>query len=212
MRVLLTMMDAMPVYLDDKLMTGDAADLAAALAAAKAKLAGTRRVIVEVTRGGEPVAVGDLASLGQQPVGDAELRLYSADTVDLALSILRPTMAMLEDLRQKQTQAADAFTGDNLAEGMRLLGQTMEAWNQAPQAVINSAALLNIDLRELSPQGRGADELATGLVEQLRALCEQLKAGDSVALADTLTYEWPQITDQWKALAQNLIQKIESQP
>ena len=195
----------MAIYLD-----GQPADLAgdtlgAVIDAARARLAAAGRLLVEVSLNGEAYHGDDLRAQRQSPVGGGEVILVSADPRELAGTTLQQVRASLEDARAAQHDAAERFQQDQPAEAMQQVGRAIEVWQGTQQAVVQSARLVGIDLNQRVFENQPMSVVIDSLVLQLRSLRDLLSAGDTVGLADSLAYEWPELTDRWDRLLGEMI-------
>lgn len=201
----------MTVFLDDEPAALDGDTLATLLASAQEKLEMDGRVVVEVRVGDRTLVGDDLAQDAAKPLGDEEVRLYSADPRTLAGDTLRHVRDRLEQARDTQQQAAQHLQRDEAGDGLTRLGELVAVWQQTQQAVVFSAGLVGIPLDELDVDGQSVVDLANELLEQLRSLKEHVTHPDTVALADALAYEWPAVLEKWHSLVSLLIERIESE-
>lgn len=197
------------IYLDDQRVQLEGSDLESVLTSAKQKLAATGRVVVEVQVDGQSLLGETFEQQRNVPLKDAELRLYSADPHDLAVGTLEQVRGRLDDILDAQRQAAELFQQDQVAQGMAQVGRTIEAWQQVQQAVLSSMQLLGIDLDEKTVDGETLEQIADALIDKLRGLRDLLAAADTVGLADTLGYEWPETVERWDRLITELVKWIE---
>lgn len=199
----------MAVFLDDEPLEVSGGDLAAVLEAAQRRLKPEGRIVVEVQWEGRTLDSDQLRAHRHQPVEGVEVRLYSAEPGELALEALDQLRERLEASGQSLEQAAEAFQSDRPDEGMRLLAQGLDIWQRLPQAIMQVAELLGIDLAKLDPAvdvAAATEELA----ERLRLLRDQVQVQDTLALADTLAYEWPGIVEKWQGFIEQIIRQIET--
>lgn len=199
----------MAVYLDDRAVFWEGASLAELLASARRELQSQGRVVVEVKLDGRTLPAEELEQCGSDSVGGAEVRLYSADTRSLAIDALEQVRYRLGAARQQQGAAADLLQQDKAVEALQQVAQATEAWLQVQQAVQMAAAMGGINLDALEVDGRPVSELMEGLVAGLRNLKELLTHRDTVALADALAYEWPELTDRWDRLIEVMVDRLE---
>jgi hypothetical protein len=190
----------MPTFLDDQPVDLSGPDLAHVLSQAQQRAQAVGRVIVEVQVNGEALVGEELQNRGGAPVAGAELRLYTAEPRELALATLEQLGPMLADARVAQAEAADLLRRDEAAEAMKRIAQAMSVWQQSQQAVQSCTTLAGVDLSERTVEGQPIRAFTEALLNQLRGLRDQLAAGDTVALADSLEYEWPEMTDRWERL------------
>ena len=200
----------MAIFLDDEAVALAGEDLETVLDSARQHLQADGRVVVEVRVDERSLSTEDLEQADQTPVAGREVRMYTADPRSLAVETLQQLRGQLEELRRLQEQAAERFQQDEATEALKQVGELVQIWLQTQQAVGHAAALLGVDLDQMGVDGRSVSEIANELAEKLRELKELLSAQDTVAIADTLLYEWPGIVDQWDRLVGRLIEAIEA--
>jgi len=201
----------MTVYFDDEPTDLAADNLAALLEAASDRLSGDGRMIVEVKIEDETFDLERLDEAQDVPVASREVRLTTADPSRLAVQTLYALQGAMEGLRQTQADAAEKLQEDKPSEAMASLQNALAVWMQAQQAVLDSARVSGVDLDELKVEQQPASEIINQLVGMLHELKETVEAGDTVALADSLAYEWPDMIDRWQLLVGALIDRLDPQ-
>ena len=199
----------MAIFLDDQAVELGGGDLAAVLQAAQQRLAADGRVVVEVQLDGESLAGNELELRQNAQVGQAELRLYSAAPAEVAMETLEQVRHRLEAVRQTQGEAADLLQQDRAAEALQKVAVSVEGWMQTQQAVAMVAGLTDIDLNAITVDDQPVAAITESLVDALTTMKELLGAGDTVAMADALAYEWPEHVDAWDRLVEQLLTEIE---
>ena len=205
----------MPVYLDQQPAQLSAPTLGQLLAAAREHLAAPaggppRRVVVEIAVDGQPVPEAQLNDRLGDDIAQQEVHLTTADPRDLAVQTLRDVQHALGQAQQLQQEAADLLQQDQTPAALQKVGQSIETWLQVQQAVLQSTVLLSINLDQLEVDGQPAHALTTDAVQQLQDIKTFIQANDTVALADALQYEWPEITQHWHTLIDTLVTTIEN--
>ena len=211
----------MPTYIDDQPVSLPGPSLKELLDAARARLAepdpaatsarrGPGRVVVEILLDGEKLDPDTLAARGGEDMSDHEIRMNTADPARLAVDTLEQVRGRLADAATAQKQAATLLQQDQAQAGYEMVGGSVAAWLQVQQAVLHTAMLLGINLDELKVGDQPAHEVTQRSLEQLETVKEHLQAQDPVGLADSLAYEWPELTDQWFGLIDTLIEAIEA--
>jgi hypothetical protein len=199
----------MPIYLDDEPADLSGATLDAVLDAARERASQSGRVVVEVQADGRPLLGEELEARRGAPLGSADLRLYTADPREREVTTLGLIGARLADARQAQTEAAELLQQDQPAEAMKRVGQAIEVWQEAQRAVLYSAALTGVRLEERTFDGRPFTAFTDELLTRIKGLRDLIASRDTVALADALAYEWPEVIDRWERLIVELIGWIE---
>ena len=204
----------MQVYLDEQAIELPGPNLAALLDAARRRLADAegepQRVVVEVAVDGHKLAEDQIAERAEEDLGDQEVRLVTADPKQLAVETLEQVRGRLGEAQEMQQEAADLLQQDQTQPALQKVGESIEAWLQVQQAVLQSAVLLGIDLDQLDIDGQPAHALTTEALERLEDIKTFIQANDTVALADALQYEWPETTDQWHRLIDQVIAAIQA--
>lgn len=198
----------MPVHIDDLPVAIEPGPLGDVLLAAQKQLEADGRIIVEVLLDGAPLIGDDLFDRQNETVGDATLNLVTANPRELVVDTLGEIHRMLQVASESQTEAADCLQRDDEAGAYERIGDAMTIWQQTERAVRESAQIMEFTLDDLLVEERTFSELTAGLIEQLGALRSLLQARDTVALADTLQYEWPDTTMLWQKAVEQLIEKI----
>ena len=200
---------AMPIFLDDQRVDLDGDDLGQVLAAAGSVLGDSGRIVVEVSLNGQTIGGSEIEARGNEAVGDGELRLYSANPHDLARSTLEALMDQLDRAVGHQNEAAELIHRDEQQPAMVALGQAIDIWQQTYAAVMQTAGVLALDVQGLCVGDRAATDVLGDLAGQLGALRDAIAGADSVAVADALAYEWPQMAADWKQLLLGMIDAID---
>lgn len=196
---------SMPIYLDGESVDLAGDDLAAALLAARDRVGPAGRMIVEVELNGRPLLGPELDAAMSTPLAGAELRLVTADPRELALSALRQVRERLDDARTCQNAAADFLQKDRANDAVKEIGKAMEDWQQTQQAVSFANALLDIDLTQRTFEDAPASEVTNTLIDRLKSLRDLIESRDTVALADSLQYEWSETADQWQRFVDQMV-------
>ncbi|MEL7088654.1 MAG: hypothetical protein AAGL98_09485 [Planctomycetota bacterium] len=204
----------MQVYLDEQAIELPGPNLASLLDAARRRLAdaegAVRRVVVEVAVDGHKLGEDQIAQRAEDDLGDQEVRLTTADPQQLAVDTLDQVRGRLAEAQEMQQEAADLLQQDQTQPALQKVGESIEAWLQVQQAVLQSAVLLGIDLDTLDIDGQPAHALTTAALERLEDIKVFIQANDTVALADALQYEWPETTSQWHRLIDEVIAAIQN--
>lgn len=198
----------MAILLDDATLEVPGPRLGEALQAAQARCEGTGRMLVEVKIDGQTVPGDQLETLAEREVGEAEVRMFSADPQTLTSSILEQVGHRLEEAQTMQTEAADLLQRGESQAGLKKVGEAVEPWLQTQQAVLQSAHIMGIELSTLEVDGEPLQSAINELVTRLKELRDLVNAQDTVGLADVLQYEWPDTTEKWRSLVKTLRQRI----
>ncbi|MEM9418683.1 MAG: hypothetical protein AAGA25_06440 [Planctomycetota bacterium] len=199
----------MQVILDEQTVELDGPSLGELLHAARKRLADdSGRVVVEIAIDGRRLDDQQITDRQSEDVSDLSVAFTSADPKALAVETLEQVRTRLTDAEDDQKEAADLLQRDQKQNALQKVGSSIEAWLQVQQAVLQSTVLLGINLDDLSVDGEPAHALTTQAVERLNDVKEFIQADDTVALADSLEYEWPETTAKWHTLIDELIKAI----
>ncbi len=199
----------MPVFIDDARVELGGDDLAGVLESARRHLQPRSRVVVEVEVDGRRVPPDELEDAARRPVAGAEVRLTSADPRQLVTETLEQVQRRLDEARQVHEAAAEQLQADQADKAMAELGQAIEIWIQTQQSVLHTSMLLGLDLSSLRVGETRFEDLTAELLSRLQSLKAHLSSRDTVALADELAYEWPEVIEQWQQLIALLLQRVE---
>jgi hypothetical protein len=199
----------MDVFIDNDPAQLTGANLGDLIASARAKLETTSRIIVEVRVDGRTLSAEEFDALTDSQPAAEEVQFITADPYSLATVTLGEVRDALTTARQAQQQAAELLQSDNAAQAMDHIRHALAVWQQAQQALLQSAQLLDVPLDDLTVADRPMAELVDELGELLNQVREQLTAGDFLGLADTLAYPLTDALDTWAALIDAMCGKIE---
>jgi hypothetical protein len=200
----------MPIYLDDEAIALSGNSLGDVLHAAREQIAEQGRVVVEVQIDGQSLVDHEIDEQQDAAIGQREVRLFTADPVTLAVGTLGQVRDVLDVAQRVQTDAAELFQQDRSGDAIQRVAEAMSIWQQTQQAVLHSAVLLELDLDQREVEGIAVSETVNDLITHLTSLRDQLAAGDTVAVADALAFEWPQTVERWQKLIDAMIGWIEA--
>ena len=187
----------MAIYLDGRAVQLAGSDLRAVLEDAQKTAGLTGRVIVEVELDGKLLIGDELEKAGDTLIAAAELRLASAEPVELATSTLEQVRGGLAEAKRSAVEAAELLQSDKRGEAMKRIARAVELWQQAQHAVDATVGFVGIKLDARAFEGKPVADFGASLAQQLASLKDLLTANDSLALADSLAYEWPETIDRW---------------
>ena len=199
----------MAVRIDDEPVALEANSLRSLLAAAREHLAPAGRMVVQVQVDGETIIDEALDSDARPDFDSTDVQVYSAKPAELAVGALEQARATIDQARQEQEQAAELLQKDEPAEALARVGESIQGWIQAQQAVTAVAQLLGLDLSTIAVEDDTIAERTQELLARLVELKGLIEANDLVTLADALAYEWPETTQRWDAALGALVQHIE---
>ena len=202
------MMLAMVVYIGDEPVDLAAMDLGAVLTQPSQHLVLSGRIVVDVELDGQRLDMEALATQGQSPNDQSQVRLIMSDPRAVVSCALEDAGDNLYKAKQIQTEVAELLQQDQQAETIQRVTSVVQVWQETYQAVTQSVALLAIDLHTLAVEILPVADLIQALLDRLKVLQDLLMARDIVGLADTLLYEWPQIIDQSEQLISTIVEVV----
>ena len=197
----------MPHLLDETPLDTPAGTLRELLAAARERL-GQERIVVEVRDDGRVLPVEEIDERMLRPLGGASLELVSADPRTLAVSALDGALDELGALGGVQAEAADKLQADRPGAAFSLLGDALASWLRVSAVVTQCCELTGVELASLDAGGRTGEQAAKELATRLREVRTQIEAQDTISLADSLGYVWPEVVDRWIALVSDLQRRV----
>jgi hypothetical protein len=196
--------------LDGQALSVGESNLAGVMRAARAVLEPAGRIVVEVVIDDQPVTPEELAQAQDVSVVGRKIVLASADPRELAADALEAAHRQLDAAQTDLIAASQLIQQDRASEGMKKLSEALEVWQNTQQAVVQSAALLKIDVQTLTAGEQSAESLFTQTADRIRQLRELVTASDLLGLADTLAYEWPETTRAWQVMIDTLLKRIDA--
>lgn len=198
----------MQVLVDSRPLDAEGSTLGELIDAAHESLRGSGRLVVEVRVDGALIEAGTLDAQMNEPVTGETVELATADPRTLAQETLGQVAAVLGDVRDVQEKAAGLLRSDQPGDALEQVREAVGVWQQAQASVMHSAQLLGLDLDGMTLEGESAPAVIEQLADQLKALREQLNAGDWLGLADTLEYELTEAAERWTQLIAELQRRI----
>lgn len=185
----------MRVTLDDTTLLETAGTLGEALAAARDAAERRGRIIVEVLCDGEPASPDELSSADalSRPARASEVSLISADPRELVATTFDDAASALQDLRETQRELAEKIHKGSITEATAVLGEVLEVWSAARQALEQGSEMASIDLTNDDTVA----DLAAGLTERLREVMRAVEQRDWSTLADELEYDLAEQAERW---------------
>jgi len=200
----------MRVLIDDRPcdVTGDSVRDALTEAASRAESTG--RVIVEVVVDGERWGESELGS-PERCAGTADLvHLISADRRELVCRTLGEASDVLSEIDELQRSAAEAVQVGDTADGMTRLAEALELWLLVQRSISMSLQTMDLDLDAVRHDGEPVGDSVNALEGQLRGVRDALTSQDSVALADTLLYELPDVIEHWRGILGSVQRQVQA--
>ena len=194
----------MRVLLDENTCDVSADTVSQAIAAAAALAEARGRMIVEVLVDGR-AWTGEALDRLDDSVSADELRLTSADTKQLICDTFADAAVALTDAERLQQSAAELLQADRAQAAMEKLHEALSIWSSVQQAVTMGVELAEIDLdqagvasADASSSAKPSGNAIDALNQQLQIVHQALESKDTVALADALMYQLPDVVRQWQ--------------
>ncbi|QDU33805.1 hypothetical protein KS4_18630 [Poriferisphaera corsica] len=200
----------MKVYLDDQLLELEVSTVGDAVEEASDHAGKTGRIVVEVSLNGDQMS-GEVLDAAMSRIfadGD-ELKLISADTVELAVEVLDEVRGQISEVQQRQQEAADLLQQDDAPAALAVIAEIVDGWLWVQQGVSQSTSLVGLRLDEVKVEGEPVEKYAAELLKQLAGLKELIINQDLITMADALAYEWPEVCEKWDKLVLGLIEAIQ---
>ncbi|BAM03880.1 hypothetical protein [Phycisphaera mikurensis] len=193
--------------LDGSALDTPAGTLGELLDAARRRLGG-ERLVVEVRCDGRVLDAEEIEVRMLRPLEADEIQLQSARPAELAVSALDGALDRLAQLGEQQREAAERLQADEAGAAYSLLGDALAGWTEVSSAVSQSCELTGVPLGSLTTGGGSGADVAAGLAASLREVRTQIEAQDTIGLADSLAYVWPDVVERWEALIGSLQERL----
>lgn len=189
------------------------ADLQWLVDAARARLAGTGRLLIRVRVNGADATPESLEEQLPAPIGSFErLELISDQPKAIVLDVLREAQRQFSNSFEHIKDASDAFSAGDPAAAMTQLAHSVEIWAKTQEAVVKSVSLLKLDLDAVVVEDRPLAEWLQEVVKQLSDVSSAIKDRDHVLLADILRYEFDESLQAWERLLAGIMEHVTDLP
>lgn len=166
------------------------------------------RRIIEVYVDGQLLSDVQLAEPDRLTAIAREVRLISAHPQAMVRETLLQARDLLEEIDANQQQAAELIQSDQVPAAMAKIMEAIELWQLVQEATLKGSQFGSIDLDQVSVDDESCRAIVAALGEHLKRMVEQLRTRDSIALADTLMYEMPEVVGRWRSLLQQLAAEV----
>lgn len=157
------------------------------------------RLVTNLLIDGREPDLGRISAIRQSLLTGHTLFIETADPALMALDALNEVEGQLQETDRLRTDAVEMLQHGQSNRAMEKLSGCFSIWQTAQESVLKVGQLLRIDLDTVLVEGSPLPELLTGFGDQLRNIKTALENRDFVTLADILTYEANQTSDQWRA-------------
>lgn len=197
----------MRILVDDRELPVSAASIGAAVAAAADAVERSGRRVVDVEVDGEAWGEAELSSPDRLGGRAGEIRLTTIDPAQLLRETFQHAAAALVEAETAQRQAAKLLQGDRTREGLDELGSALSVWMNIRTAIEDGLAFAGLEPGEVESIQPGFEAALTELNERLVGVRDAMRGADTVALSDSLLYEFPTTTRRWAELLAGLARR-----
>ncbi len=204
-------MAAMHVLLDGEEIRVEQPTVAAALEAAKREAERRKRVVIEASMDGSPMADAWLECPPTEPRPGAEVRFVSADPLSLVRVTFLEIAEELGTAMTNQEAAARAVQTGRLDEAMPKVAAALGVWQNVREGVINGATLLGMDVETMTAPSVGKETVGQHIEALAKALGElkrAIGASDWPGVADALAYDLADQAKRWQGVMNALADEV----
>lgn len=202
----------MDVYLDEQPLTVSEmpSTLGELISRARETAAKGGRVIVSVFCDGRDISNNDLEARRAEPADSlSRVEFTSGHPAQIVQDALAQALTILDGTEPECARVVEWLTQGQTQQAATALGQCFRAWAQVHTAIIQSVALLGLDLETMVVNGQRLEAALLAIADQLKQVKEVLEAGDYVLLADLLQYEFGQSTGRWRGTIEAIQARLE---
>ena len=162
-----------------------------------AHVARDNRLVVQVLIDGQAPDIDQIGSVRATPIDGRTIFIETANSAELAQSVLEEVVTQLTSAEQSKQQAADLLQQGQTSKALCELGLCIRAWQHAQQCVVKVLELLRVDPAEVIVANQPLAQCLANFSLQLRQIKSSLEQRDFVSLGDTLQYETSDTTQSW---------------
>ncbi|MDZ4754334.1 MAG: hypothetical protein SGJ11_07535 [Phycisphaerae bacterium] len=200
----------MRIVLDDRLCECEASSIGAAVAAAADLAEREGRHIVDVFVDGQAWGDAELASAERLRGAADEVRVTSVRPGELVRETFLHAATALLEAEQLQRNAAKLMQADQSTEGFDALLAALGIWVNIHKATAQGVQFAQLDVLSVTTAEGTFDEAVTDLNMRLKSLRDAMQQNDSVAICDSLLYEFPLTTRRWASLLAELARRADA--
>ena len=157
------------------------------------------RLVTNLLIDGREPDLDRISTIRHSLLTDHTLFIETADPAIMALDALDEVEGQLRETDRLRSDAVETLQRGQSNRAMEKLSGCFSIWQTAQESVLKVGQLLRIDLDAVVVDGRALPDLLAAFGDQLRQIKTALENRDFVTLADILTYEANQTSDQWRA-------------
>jgi hypothetical protein len=157
------------------------------------------RLVVNLLIDGKEPDLDRMSDVKRVLLNGHTLFIETAEPRAMALDVLSEVEQQLAEADRLKTEAVDLFQRNAATRAMEKLSGCFSTWQHAQQSLLKTAQLLRIDLVRVNVHGRSLHDVLGQFIGQLREVKQAMENRDFVTLADVLTYEMTETTEQWRS-------------
>lgn len=194
----------MRVLLDHEPCESTASTIGDAIADAARAAEARGRMIIEVVVDGTRWTESELAQPELVAGTAREITLLSTDPRALVAHTLDEASESLLEADALTRRAAEGIQANQDTEALQQLGDALGIWRHVQEAVLKCARAIDLNLDEFSTGSTPFPTSVERLHRELMAIQASIEAQDPAGLADTLLYELPDVTGEWREILETL--------
>jgi hypothetical protein len=162
-----------------------------------AHVAKDNRLVVQVLIDGQEPDIDQIVSVRATPIDGKTIFIETANSAELAMSVLDEVVTQLASAEQSKQSAADLLQQGQTSKALVELGACIRAWQHAQESVVKVLELLRVEAGEVMVAGQPLERCLANFSLQLRQIKTSLEQRDFVSLGDILQYETSDTTQSW---------------
>ncbi len=175
----------------------------------KPQLSTRNRIIVSILCDQKLLAEHEIDEAMNQDITTYQrLDFTTAALPELAVGAMEAARSMLSETRSKQSEAIELLSKDQNDEAISALAKCIAGWSQAHDTIVKTIGLLDLNIDDLSHDGKKMIDILNEVAHQLTQLKECLAAGDFVLLNDLLQYEIAPWFEQWEGMVDSILSEV----
>ncbi|MCG3179626.1 MAG: hypothetical protein BIFFINMI_01966 [Phycisphaerae bacterium] len=158
-----------------------------------------KRILAAISVRGHELGADELDEWSARPCDQVEqVAFTTACPRRLARDAIAQVAALFEECSLMQQAVAEQLTAGQLGKAMERLAGCLGLFKAAQEAVSQAVELNRLDLRAIQLKGKSLEQAIRDLTGKLAEVKAALEANDLVLLRDLLTYEFPEVSCQWR--------------
>jgi hypothetical protein len=162
-----------------------------------AHVARDNRLVVQVLIDGQEPDIDEIGIVRATPIDGRTIFIETANSAELAQTVLDEVVDQLTAAEQSKQQAADLLQQNQTSKALCELGVCIRAWQYARHSIVKVLELLRVDPADVIVANQPLEQCLANFSLQLRQIKSSLEQRDFVSLGDTLQYETSDTTQSW---------------